>query len=211
MNLTILEIIKKLEKQGHDIEYTHRKDGGYIIRKIDGQHFSGNTGNAFARRMIGAKLSQARQVQLARIRLPKGKAPHKLTPLPKELKQQLRKVQRSWRKKHPDIEGTISTRGLRYQYEHYGLEKTKASLDKAFRYSEGYAYLDNVQHLIERINLDLNKEESAEMEEARDLIERKMFDFKEEWISPIYSALYEWEKGSISAQECARQIKAIIS
>ena len=209
--MSILEIIKILQQQGHSVEYSKRKDGGYIIRSIDGEHFSAKSGNIRARAMTGAVLSEARAVQLARIRTPKGKRTKKREPIPEELLRALRKVQRAWRKKHPTIEGTISKRGLRYQFETYGEEKALASLDKAFRYSQGYAYVDNVLHLIERIRLDLGKLESSEMEAVISLIEQKTLDFKEEWLSPIYSALYDWERFLIDGKECARIIRSIIS
>ncbi|MBO7225307.1 MAG: hypothetical protein J6V35_05300 [Bacteroidales bacterium] len=211
MNLTILEIIKELESQAHKIEYTKRQDGGYIIRKIDGQHFSGKTGNAFARRMVGATLSQARQVQLARIRTPKGTRAKKLQEVPDEVKRALRKVQRSWRKKHPDIRGTASMKNVRWYLRTYGTEATLQSLDKSYRYSQGYAYIDNVLHLINRIQNDLSIEYDEDMERVVSLIENKLMVFREEWISHCYEAVYEWEKGSITGQECARRIKAIIS
>ena len=208
--MTILDIIKQLEKQGHEIDYSKRKDGGYIIRYIDGKHFAGKTGNAFARRLAGYEISVARKVQLQRIRTPKGKRPQKQDELPPELLKELRKVQRAWRKKHPTIEGTASLRGLRYQYKMYGKEVARASLDKAYRYSQGLAYIDNVLHLIERIRLDLNKLPSPEMENVMNLIEQKEMSFKEEWIAPIYSALYDWERGIIEGKECARIIKNIM-
>ena len=209
--MTIKQLIDLLQEQGHKIEYSKRKDGGYIIRRIDGVHFTGKKGNEVARKMMGQELSIARKVQLLRIRTPKGKKHHKKTPLPDELKKELRKIQREWRKKHPTIEGTVSTRGLRYQYETYGEEVAKATLDKAYRYSQGLAYVDNVLHLIERIKLDLTKRDSADMELIIDLIQERILSFKEEWISPIYSALYDWERAIIDGQECARIIRSIIS
>ena len=209
MNLE--QIIKILQKEGHKVEYSHRKDGGYIIRKIDGQRFSGKTGNAFARRMTGQSLSIARATQLARIRMPKGKKATKLLPIPEDLKKMLRKTQREWRKKHPTIEGTISTRGLRYQIQKYGIEEAKMSLDKAYRYSVGYAYIDNVMFIIERIKQDLAKMPNSAMEEAVLFIEQRMLTFKEEWISSIYyEAIYPWEQGVISGEEAYRIIRETI-
>lgn len=210
MNLSLIEIIELLQQQGHEVEYSHRKDGGYIIRKIDGRSFSGKAGNTFARNIVGAKLSQARQVQLAKIRLPKGKKQVKLEEVPEDAKKMLKKVQKSWRKKHPDIRGTATMKNVRYFLRTHGKEATMQALDKSYRYSQGYAYIDNVNHLIERIRLDLSIEPSSDMEEIINLIERKMMDFREDWISPIYQALYEWEKGAISDQECARRIREII-
>lgn len=211
MNLTILEIIKLLEKKGHDVKFSKRKDGGYIITKIDGQRFSGKTGNAFARRITGSTLSVARQVQLAKIRTPKGRKQQKLEEIPDNIKKALRKVQREWRKKHPDIEGTMTTRGVRYHLRHYGEEETLASLDKGYRYASGYAYIDNVMHLVDVLQMALDKEYDNDMEQVIELIKSKMLEFKEEWIYPCYEAYYEWTKHSITAQECARRIKAIIS
>lgn len=208
--MTLLDIIKELEKQGHTLVYHHRKDGGYVISKIDGMSFSGKTGNAQARAMVGATLSEARAYQLKRIRTPKGKRATKRTPLPKELKKMLTKVQRAHRKKHPTSSGTISTRGVRWFLEHYGEEAAKQAIDKAWRYSQGYAYLENVQTLIERINLDLNKNPNSAMEQVKNEIENKMMVFKEEWIQHCYEALYEWEKGAIEGDECARRIRGII-
>lgn len=209
--MNLIDIIKELEKTGHSVVYTHRKDGGYIIRSIDGIHYSGKTGNQMARNIVGAKLSLARQVQLKRIKTPKGRKSIKREQLPEDLVKEMKRIQRLWRKKHPTIEGTISMRGLRYQYETYGKEQAMLSLDKSFRYSQGYAYIDNVQHLLERIRLDLNKVPSQEMENVYILIEQKMMIFKEEWLNHIYNIMYEWEKGSIETNECARQIRAIIN
>lgn len=211
MNVSLIEIIKRLVAQGHKVEYTHRKDGGYVIRRIDGTHYSGKTGNAMARIIAGAKLSEARQVQLARIKTPKGKWGHqKKMPIPDDVKKALRKVQQEWRKKHPDIRGTATTSNVRYYLEKYGKEATMIALDKAHRYAMGYAYIDNVNFLIERINNDLSIDNDPDMIDIVELIERKKIEFKEEWIAPCYQAIYEWEKGAITGQECARRIRAIL-
>lgn len=209
--MNLIDIIKLLQKEGHSVQYYHRKDGGYVITRIDGQGFSGKLGNIRARAMTGQVLSQARSVQLSRIRLPKGKKATKKAPLPSEVLKEMRKVQKAWRKNHPDISGTISTRGVRYQLEHYGKEKTLLSLDKAYRYTQGYAYIDNVNWLIQRIENDLTKVYSQEMQNVVDKIKEKALDFKEEWISQVYEVVYEWEKGTLDADECARRINLIIS
>ena len=209
--MNLIDIIKLLQKEGHSVQYYHRKDGGYVITRIDGQGFSGKSGNIRARAMTGQVLSQARSVQLSRIRLPKGKKATKKAPLPSEVLKEMRKVQKAWRKNHPDISGTISTRGVRYQLEHYGKEKTLLSLDKAYRYTQGYAYIDNVNWLIQKIENDLTKVYSQEMQNVVDKIKEKALDFKEEWISQVYEVVYEWEKGTLDADECARRINLIIS
>lgn len=212
MNISLIEIIKLLQSQGHEVEYTHRKDGGYIIRKIDGQKFSGKVGNTIARTMVGAELSQARQVQLARIRLPKGKRYTKQEPVPEDVKKALRKVQKSWRKKHPDIRGTASMKNIRWYLKQHGKEATLQSLDKSYRYAQGLAYIDNVNFLLQRIKNDLDKEPNSAMQSVYDLIERKALEMKEEWLQPLhYDCLQEWERGIISGEECARRMRDIMT
>lgn len=212
MHLSLIEIIKLLQSQGHEVEYTHRKDGGYIIRRIDGRKFSQKVGNTIARTMVGAELSQARQVQLARIRLPKGKKYTKLEEVPEEIKKALRRVQRAWRKKHPDIRGTASMKNVRWHMRVHGKEETLKALDKSFRYSQGLAYIDNVNFLLQRIKSDLAKEPNSAMEIVYDLIERKALDMKEEWLQPLhYDCLQEWEKEHITGEECARRMRDIMS
>ena len=173
--MTIKDLAEMLTEQGYDIKLRKRTDGGYIISRINGVSYKGTSGNIKARRIVGAELSHARTYQLARIRPPKRVAPmqRKTTSIPEDLKKELRKVQRAWRKKHPDIAGTISMRGLRYQYEHYGEEMARASLNKSYRYSQGYAYIENVQWLIQRLEQDLNKAEPYEQPYIKKLIEEK--------------------------------------
>ena len=209
--MNLKQVIDTLEKQGHTIEYSHRKDGGYVIRSIDGVHYKGKQGNAVARLMVGTKLSEARRVQLESIRTPKGKRQQKLEALDEEVKKKLRKVQKEHRKRHPTIEGTQTTGKTRWRIKQFGREKALESLDKALRYEMGIAYKDNVLHLLERIEMDLMVDEDSDMESIYDTIKAKIDEFKEEWISQVYYCIYEWEKGSITGQECARRIRAIIS
>lgn len=209
--MNLIDIIKLLQKEGHSVQYYHRKDGGYVITRIDGQGFSGKSGNIRARAMTGQVLSQARSVQLSRIRLPKGKKAMKKAPLPEELLKEMRKVQREWRKRHPDIRGTVSTSNVRYYYEQYGMQKTLEALDKNMRYAQGLAYIDNVNFLLDRIKSDLDKEDSQAMQDIYDLIKNRALEMREEWMQSLhYDCLQQWEKGNISAEECARRMRDIM-
>lgn len=208
--MNVFEIIKRLKQLGHEVKFFHRKDGGYVITKIDGNSYSGKTGNKVARTMLGEKLSQARSVQLERIRTPKGKKPTKKEALPPELLKKLRKVQKEWRKSHPDIRGIMSVRGLRYYLKYEGYEATMVAIDKGWRKTQGLAYVENVEYLVQRIRQDLYKLESQQMEMVAERIELQKDIFKEEWIQHCYDAIYEWEKGVIDDEECARRIMAII-
>ena len=161
--------------------------------------------------MVGTKLSEARRVQLESIRTPKGKRQQKLEALDEDVKRKLRKVQKEHRKRHPTIEGTQTTGKTRWRIKQFGKEKAMESLDKALVYEMGIAYKDNVLHLLERIEMDLMVDEDSDMESIYDTIKAKIDEFKEEWISQVYYCLYEWEKGSITGQECARRIRSIIS
>jgi hypothetical protein len=67
-------------------------------------------------------------------------------------------------------------------------------------------------HLVDVLQMALDKDYDSDMEQVIDLIKNKMLEFKEEWIYPCYEEYYEWaNKHAITAQECARRIKAIIS
>lgn len=209
--MTIKDIAELLVFQGHDVKTRRRSDGGYIITSIDGQKYGGASGNIEARKIVGVNLSHARSYQLARIKPPKRIAPikRKKEPLPEELVRELRKVQREWRKTHKDIGGTISVRGLRYQYENYGYDVAKASLDKSYRYTQGYAYIENVHWLIARWQEALSKapdEDISDIQAIIELIESHAITFKEEWFQSLYyEAYYPYIQGTISIQS-ARQI-----
>ena len=129
----------------------------------------------------------------------------------------LRKVQREWRKKHEDISGSLSMRGLRYQYENYGEEEAMASLDKAHRYTQGYAYFDNVNLLVERIEQVQNKlmiyedESGAKaLERAISKIKQHIMTFKEEWIYPLYQELYKVEQMSMSGESFEQLVNELL-
>lgn len=210
--MKLINIIKELKKLGHSVAYTHRKDGGYVIRRIDGISYAGKLGNQVARNLVGVKLSTAREVQLKRIRTPKGKRAVKRAKLPDILLKKLKRIQRLWRKEHPTIQGTASLRNVRYYYETYGEEKTILELEKSYRYAQGYAYIENVKWLIQRIDIDLSKNYNKEMKDVRDLIYSKMMVFREEWFSTIYyEAVYPWEQNKMSGEESARIIRNTIN
>ena len=216
--MTIKDLAELLAKQGHDITLRTRSDGGYIISKIDGVSFKGASGNIQARRIAGVQLSHARTIQLARIKPPKRIAPmsRKKAPLPEELVKKLRKVQREWRKKHPDISGSASMKGLRYYYETYGEEQAMASLDKHYRYAQGFAYIDNVNHLIERleqtkVKADIYGDDTSIIDRIINTIKNNVLSFREDWINPTYEAIYDYEHGNMPLEELERRIAGIMA
>ena len=213
--MTIKDIIELLGQQGKVVQARKRSDGGYLITRIDGMSFKGASGNIHARKIVGAELSHARAYQLERIRPPKKVAPmkRKLTPIPSDILKEVRKVQRLWRKEHPDIAGTISIRGVRYQLETYGEDYVKASLNKAYRYAQGYAYIENVNWLLARLQQVLPKaspEDNAYIRLLIDRIQNKALSFREDWIHEVYEQIYEFEKGALSGNELLRRIESIM-
>ena len=64
-NLTMIQVVRQLQSQGHVVDFYIRKDGGILVRNIDGMRFpSGASGNAYARSLLGINISEARKSQL---------------------------------------------------------------------------------------------------------------------------------------------------
>ena len=211
--MTILDIIKELIKKGYDVSYYKRKDGGYRITRINREHFSGSSGNIEARKITGFKLSEGRARALSKLTTPKGKGSYnkrRKSPLDEETKKQIQKLQRLYRKAGKS-EGKPTIRNYRYILK----TKGKAEADRLLRQAErrilGYAYVENVEVLLQRIAMDLNKKPDSDMEDIYNLIDSKKYIFKDSWIPACYEIIYSWEQGVIEGNEAARQIRNIIS
>lgn len=194
--MNVLDIIQELQEKGYSVSYTQRKDGGYRITRINGVSFSGSTGNAEARRILGVQFSERRARQLQRIRTPKGKWGHKKKQkLPDELKKKLQRLQRKWRKRKPKPKdkgetGAPSTSGVRYTLEHEGVEEAIRKLNENERYLEGLAYSKNVEILVARIRREkIGSKIEDKWEQLAQFIESIIEFFKEEWIQQIYDVL----------------------
>ena len=195
--MTVHELIRELERLGYDVIARKRTDGGYIITKINGQTFTGASGNAYARQGLGVNLSPARMAQTQfnvekYIKLKEGqhKAKDKLD---EEMVRQLRKVQRIWRKSN--IKGKITKVKLRGYIREEGKEGAKRYLERAARYGQGYAYEENVEYLtryIEDVAKGIKDRESKDLAlQAADKVRSLKEVFREEWISKVYSYWYE--------------------
>ena len=151
--MTVKQIIDLLKQQGHKVDAYKRKDGGYLIKAIDGAKFSGAKGNEAARAMVNVSLSQRREKQLRSItpkaktkaaKIRKAPKPPK-APLPEDLRKAIRRTQEKLRKEPTKIGGTITTKNIRHIFETQGKEQAMASLQKAQAYAAGIAYAENVQ------------------------------------------------------------------
>ena len=65
--MTMIEVVRELQQQGHQVDFYVRKDGGILVKSIDGKRYTkGASGNKEARAMVGeqAQISEARISQL---------------------------------------------------------------------------------------------------------------------------------------------------
>lgn len=210
---TIIEIIHQLIDEGYDVQYHKRTDGSYRITSIDSAHFRGSKGNARARVLTGSNLSIRQIAQLESIRTPKGKKkkPKQKEILDEETIKILRRVQRKWRKKvDRKTGGRLTKKKLRFLVKEYGKERAIESLLKAERYSEGLAYLANVEHLIQRLKEAVNFNGNSGLYKIIRYIEDFKFQIREDTIYPIYQEIYNWEQGKITTETLEQRIKAII-
>lgn len=198
--MTLREIAKVLQSQGVNLNYRQRKDGSIVITRIDGVSYRNKSGNAKARALLGETLSSARIEQLQRIRTPKGKFGHKKAEaLDKELKKELRKVQREFRKRGVK-EGKPTTRNLRWAIKHHGREEAVRRLKQANRYARGIAYPENVIALALRLEADAKKLDghaSDLLTQTAEYLRAHSEDdtITEDMIKDALEALYEMEKG----------------
>ena len=100
--MTIKKVIQTLQKRGVKVTAVKRKDGGYLIKSLDGQSFKKSEGNKVARSMLGITLSPEKTQQLKdatkqRIAISKGKA-SRVTPLDKAIKNQIARINRKLKK-----------------------------------------------------------------------------------------------------------------
>ena len=212
------DIVGQLRRQGHRIIYKVRKDGSIRITSIDGRKFSSrlSQGNMTARAMAGKPMSeralhQRRQYsnRIRKHRIPKKKR----APLSPELKKAIRRAQRVIRKatQGGKTVGTISTANVRHVLENEGEEAAINKLERAVRYFQGYAYEENVDALLMRVHMLQNQFRqsdaavAAQLERLYGKILAKRAVFREAWINPTYTVLYDIERagargmGGISA------------
>lgn len=210
--MTIKELIIDLKNKGYDVSYYKRKDGGYRITRINSEYFRGSEGNIEARRIAGVELSEARARALSKLTTPKGKGSYnkrRKSPVDEETKKFIQKLQRMYRKAGK-AEGKPTIRNYRYILKTKGKAEADRLLRQSARRILGYAYVENVDALLMRLRMDLEKKPDANMESVHALIESKKYAFPDKWIPAIYEILYDWERGIIEGEEASRKILIII-
>ena len=214
--LTMIKVVAELQAQGHTIEYYVRKDGGILIKSIDGKKYTGATGNAVARTMAGASISEARTKQLKHITEKRVKArKRRRPPLPEKIKTEFERVKKIWNKRFKAKEGKPHPAGyfdksrIQYSLDHYGEAEALRRISEAERYATGYAYSKNIKILSDFVR------EAGVMYQSQDLIQladdilENSYSIKEDWIYPAYQELYLLNKG-VDPRQVAKNTRKIL-
>ena len=208
--MSLRQIVMELIARGHKVTYYVRKDGGLVIHSIDGQHYSGKTGNAVARKMLGVALSTRRKVQLERINTQRNWKKSK-TPIPEDLEKYRLKVNRLLRKSVKV--GTLSKQNLRVMIEERGVEGAWEYLKEQERRARGLAYNSVINGLIARLEEDKLSAPSDEVEKLSELIEdikANMDNISFDSVFRIFDELYNYEMGSLSIDTLIQRVRAIL-
>lgn len=199
---TIAQIIKILENRGHVVTAKKRSNGGYYITSIDQQRFKNSRGNTQARQMTGNFLSRA-QLQQRRT----NARNLRVKPLPKSVLKQLAKTRKAMKEKQ--VQAKISIKNVRKAYKRLGLKGIKLQLKKQERYARGYAYVENVEWFIERLQA-LGNFKGYSFENIISQLRRKIFDIKDKTLMMMYEYVYNCEHNAITPKELEQQLQIII-
>lgn len=211
--MTMMEVVRQLQAQGHEVDFYVRKDGGILVRNIDGERFpSGASGNARARQIVGASISEARISQLkyaTRARKVKSLS------LDDEIAKEFARVKKKWNKAFkakggkPHPAGYFGRNRIKYAIDHYGKKEALRRIREAERYASGIAYSKNVEILAKFILSAGERLNSPELIKLSEDLTENAYSIQDEWIKPAYDELYKLNKG-IPPKEIARNTRAIL-
>lgn len=215
--MTMRQIVSKLESQGHRVSYYVRKDGGILIKSIDGERFTtGASGNIRARQLLGVETSEARLHQLKYATDRKTSIrEHGRFKLDEEIEKEYQRVKKIWKRKmrpkqsQPHPAGYFGHGRIEYSMKHYGKEEALRRIREAERYATGYAYSKNAEQLLFQIQDYATKSGSEELARLAIDLQANLYNIREEWIKPAYEALYKLNKG-VPTQEVARNTRRIL-
>lgn len=208
---TMKQIVHELISKGHTISYYVRKDGGILIREIDGVRYTGAKGNIVARSLSHETLSVKRAKQLSSA----TKTKKLLREADTSVKEEWRRVKALWEQRfHQGTKarkkvGNLGWRGIHYAMKNYGREEALRRLSEAERYISGVAYSKNVELLIAFIIDYATKTGSDSLMKLATDIRNNAFAIREEWINPAYEALYKLNAGA-NPQDVASNLRKIL-
>ena len=211
--MTMIEVVAKLQAEGHHVDYYVRKDGGILVKNIDGEKFPhGASGNARARQIAGATISEARSQQLKyATRSRKVKKPS----MDDELMKEFQRVKKIWNKRfkakkgQPHPAGYFGWSRIKYAMDKYGKAEALRRIQEAEKYTSGIAYSKNVQYLATLIRDAGQKYNSSDLLKLADDLEQNAYSIRDEWIKPAYDELYKLNTGT-SPKQVASTTRAIL-
>lgn len=215
--MTIRDILSILQDQKQQVSFYVRKDGGIRITRIGTQTFRGSKGNAFARKMVGASLSEARARQLNKLKTPKGKGNYdkrRREKLDADTLKRIKRLQSWFRRKK--LSGRPTIRNYRYNLKEFGKEEADRLLTQVELYSKGIIYEENVNYLISRVSQLRNKLEKyqAQLDEIISKLEsmRTSMKYDPTYLKMIDASgpLYALENKRIKIDEAIRRINEIL-
>ena len=211
--MNMRQIVAKLQSQGHSVSFYVRKDGGILIKSIDGEKFTtGASGNIRARQILGVEASEARIKQLEYATRQRGR---KKFDLDEEIEREYQRVKKIWKrkikpKKHqPHPAGYFGRGRIEYAVKMYGKEEALRRIREAENYALGIAYSKNVEYLIMMIRDSGLKLNSQELIQLADDVQQNIYSIKEEWIKPAYDELYKLNTGA-SPKDVANNTRRIL-
>lgn len=211
--MTMMEVVRQLQAQGHEVDFYVRKDGGILVKNIDGEKFTtGASGNARARQIAGASISDARISQLKYATRARGV---KKPSLDDEIYSEFRRVKKKWNrafrakggKPHPA--GYFGWNRIKYSIEHYGRDEALRRIREAERYASGIAYTKNVEYLAAQIESAGTKLQSQELLKLAEDLRDNAYSIRDEWIKPAHDELYKLNQG-IPPEEVAPAVRKIL-
>lgn len=213
--MTLRQIVMELIARGHHVSYYVRNDGGLVITKIDNNRYSGKTGNAVARDMLGVSLSERRKTQLERInieakKIKKGQL-KKTSSLPQEVEELWKKLTNEYRKVYEHA--TITKRQVLQLIEEKGVEGALDYLKEQERRVKGLAYNSIINGLIARLEEDKyssTPEEQEKLDSLIEIIKANIDNISFDSVFRILDELYHYEDGSLSIDTFVSRVRIIL-
>ena len=185
--MTLKNIVKNLNKTGHNIIYRVRTDGGIVVTSVDGIKTKIVEGNRIIRTMAGLPLSEKRKAQTSRNVAEKIIKPIKISTRTRDMLAQAKKALEK-----SNVKMKLTTDRLREHIKLYGEEWAYDHTKKLKRYFQGYAYEENVDNLKNIFEDDIRK--SKLRDKIIERIEKNKKKFKERDLQEILEIEYNRNK-----------------
>lgn len=184
--MTLKNIVKNLNKTGHNITYRVRTDGGIVVTSVDGIKTKIVEGNRIVRNLANTPISQKRFTQTQRNITEKIIKPVINTRISNTLHYAQRLL------KNSNVKMKLTTKRLRENIDLVGEEEAYNHINRIKRYLQGYAYEENVDNLKNIIKHDFRKSELRN--KIIDRIEKNKEKFKERDLQEILELQYNRNK-----------------